>query len=148
VRQAESVPNLTASILGNAPSTTRTWPRYLLLWVGLSQLVLALPALAGDDRGASTHVAHELGSWDLALAIALLLVAWQPRRASGLLPFALALAGATALTAVLDIVAGHAPAAGEAVHVIDLIGVGALWLVAQTPGAVRWRPRPQGLRAA
>ena len=148
VRPAEAVPNLTAMILAKAPAPARLWPRYALLWVGLTQLVLALPALAGDDRGASTHVARELGSWDIALAVGLLVVAWQPRRAAGLLPFALALAGAMALTAGLDIAAGHAPAAGEAIHLIDVVGVGALWLAARSPAHVRWRPRPQGLRAA
>jgi predicted anti-sigma-YlaC factor YlaD len=148
VRPAEAVPNLTATILANAPAPARVWPRYVVLWVGLTQLVLAIPALAGDDRGASTHVARELGSWDIALAVGLLLVAWQPRRAVGLLPFALALAGAMALTAGLDIAAGHAPASGEMLHVIDVVGVGALWLAARSPATVRWRPRPQGLRAA
>src|SRR4051794_18376011 len=50
VRPAENVPDLTSTILANAPVTARRWPRYVLLWVGLTQLVLALPALAGDDR--------------------------------------------------------------------------------------------------
>jgi predicted anti-sigma-YlaC factor YlaD len=147
VRPAEPVPNLTATILANAPAPARQWPRYVLLWVGLTELVLALPALAGDGRGASTHVARELGSWDIALGVALLVVAWQPRRAAGLLPFALALAGAMALTATLDIVAGHAPASGEALHLLDVIGVGALWLAARSPSSVRWLPRSPGLRA-
>jgi predicted anti-sigma-YlaC factor YlaD len=79
--------------------------------------------------------------------VALLVVAWQPRRAAGLLPFALALAGAMALTATLDIVAGHAPASGEALHLLDVIGVGALWLAARSPSGVRWLPRSPGLRA-
>lgn len=150
VRAAESVPDLTSSILANAPSSARIWPRYVLVWVGLTQLVLAVPALAGDDRGASTHVARELGSWAIALAVGLLVVAWQPRRAAGLLPFALALAGAMALTAALDVIAGHAPASGELIHVVDVAGVAALWLTARAPANVRWRPapRPHGLRAA
>jgi predicted anti-sigma-YlaC factor YlaD len=126
------------------------WPRYVLLWVGLTQLVLAVPALAGDGRGASTHVARELGSWDVALAVGLLVVAWQPRRAAGLLPFALALAGAMALTATLDVVAGHAPASGEASHLIDIVGMAALWIAARSPANARWRPhhRPRSLRPA
>jgi len=152
VRPAESVPDLSVAILASAPTTSRVWPRYVLLWVGMTQLVLAVPALAGDGRGASTHVARELGSWAIALAIGLLVVAWQPRRAAGLLPFALALTGATALTALLDVIAGHAPASGELLHIIDFAGVGALWFTARTPINARWRPaprpRPQGLRTA
>jgi predicted anti-sigma-YlaC factor YlaD len=147
VRPAEAVPNLTAMILASAPRPARVWPRYVLLWVGLTELVLALPALAGDGRGASTHVARELGSWDIALAIGLLVVAWQPHRAAGLLPFALALAGAMALTAILDIVGGHVPVSGEALHLLDVVGVSALWLAAHSPATARGRPGPAGLRA-
>lgn len=152
VRPAESVPDLSQAILAAAPASSRAWPRYVLLWVGLTQLVLAVPALAGDDRGASTHVARELGSWAVALAVGLLVVAWQPRRAAGLLPFALALTGATVLTATLDVIAGRAPASGELFHVIDCAGVAALWFAARTPANVRWhprsRPQPQALRSA
>ena len=78
------------------------------------------------------HAAHELGSWEAALAVGLLVAAWQPRRAAGLLPFALALAGAMVATATFDIVTGHAPAAGEAQHILDLLGVGALWLLTRS----------------
>jgi predicted anti-sigma-YlaC factor YlaD len=136
VRTAAAVPDLTAAILATAkPAPRREWPRYALLWVGLTQLALAVPALAGDGTGASTHVARELGSWDIALAVGLLVAAWQPRRAAGLLPFALALAGAMALTSVLDIAGGRVPAAGEAQHLLDLVGVGSLWvLVRSAPG--------------
>jgi predicted anti-sigma-YlaC factor YlaD len=148
IRPAEAVPNLAAAILASAPAPARLWPRYVLLWVGLTQLVLAVPALAGDGQGASTHVARELGSWDIALAVGLLVVAWQPRRAAGLLPFALALAGAMALTAGLDIAAGHAPASGEAIHLVDVAGLGALWFAARSQAPVRRRRPLQGLRPA
>ena len=79
-------------------------PRYLLLWVALTELVLAVPTLLGASRNTSVHTAHELGSWEAALAVGLLVAAWQPRRAAGLLPFALALAGAMVATAAFDIV--------------------------------------------
>jgi predicted anti-sigma-YlaC factor YlaD len=148
VRQVDAVPDLSPAILAAAPAKVRTWPRYVLLWIGLTQLVLALPALAGQESGASTHLARELGSWDVALAVGLLVVAWQPRRASGLLPFALALAGATALTAALDIASGHVPVAGEAIHLIDVAGVVALWMAARAPLAVRTPSRRSGLRIA
>ena len=116
----------TAGDFRSGDCTALVVARYVLLWVGLTQLVLAVPALAGDDRGASTHVARELGSWAVALAVGLLVVAWQPRRAAGLLPFALALSGAMALTASLDVIAGHAPASGELLHVLDVAGVAAM----------------------
>ncbi len=62
-----------------------------LLMVGVAQLCLAVPALLGDDAGASIHIAHEQGSWFLALAVGLLVVAWRPWRAAAILPFVAAL---------------------------------------------------------
>jgi predicted anti-sigma-YlaC factor YlaD len=149
VRPAEAVPDLSRPILAAAtPKPAREWPRYVLLWVALTELVLAVPALLGAGRNTSVHTAHELGSWEAALAVGLLVAVWQPRRASGLLPFALALAGAMVATAAFDIVTGHAPAAGEAQHILDLIGVGALWMLTRS-AVPTTRPRLQrGLRAA
>ncbi len=128
VRPAETVPDLSKPILVAAtPKPTRIWPRYVLLWVALTELVLAGPSLAGDGRGVSIHAAHELGSWEVALAVGLLVAAWQPRRAAGMLPFAVALTGAMVITASFDIVTRNAPLAGESQHVLDIIGVTALW---------------------
>src|SRR4029453_2414598 len=109
VRPAERGPDRSNAILpartasSAPPRPVRLWPRYLLLWVALTELVLAIPALAGAESGASVHAAHELGSWEAALAVGLLVAAWQPRRAAGLLPFAIALAGAMLVTAAFDI---------------------------------------------
>ena len=138
VRAADPVPDLTGPILAAvapvAPRPVREWVRYALLAVAATQLVLALPALVlGDDPDASIHVARELGSFDIALAVGLLWAAWQPRRAAGLLPMVAALAGAMALTAVLDVVGGDAPAGGEAHHLLDLAGLVLLWALAHPP---------------
>ena len=66
--------------------------RWALFVVALTQLVLAAPALLlGEDTGATVHVARELGAFDLALAVGLLVAAWQPARAWGLLPVVAAL---------------------------------------------------------
>jgi predicted anti-sigma-YlaC factor YlaD len=135
VRPAEPVPDLTNAILGalppgSQPRPHREWARYALLAVALTQVVLALPALLlGDDPGATVHVAREIGSFDVALAVGLLWAAWQPRRASGLLPMAAALAGAIALTAVVDLAQGDTAAATEAHHVLDLAGIAMLYVL-------------------
>jgi predicted anti-sigma-YlaC factor YlaD len=151
VRPAEPVPDLTAAILAKVPApsgsrgrvaTAREWPRYALFAVALTQLLLALPALLlGDDPGTSAHVARELGSWDVALGIGLLVAAWQPRRAAGLLPFAAALAAALAVTAAFDVAGGRVPIAGEAHHVLDVAGLAVLWVLARTPLPPRARAR-------
>jgi predicted anti-sigma-YlaC factor YlaD len=157
VREAEAVPDLSAAIVAafdpnphdrrRAAARSRrpilgeavSGGRWALFIVALTQLVLAGPALFGDDPGASVHVARELGSFDVALAVGLLVAAWQPARAWGLLPLAAALAAVMAGTAALDIVDGRTSSFGEAHHLLDLAGVGLLWLVAREgrPAAVR-----------
>ncbi|MGQ0616154.1 MAG: zf-HC2 domain-containing protein [Acidimicrobiia bacterium] len=150
VRAAEPVPDLTARVLAHAgptrnrPQRPPAWPRYALLTVALTQLVLAVPALVlGAGTADSVHAARELGAWDAALGFGLLVAAWQPRRANGLLPMAAALAGAMALTALVDVVSGRTFALGEAHHVLDLAGLYFLWLLARVPlGPRRPTPRP------
>jgi predicted anti-sigma-YlaC factor YlaD len=141
VREAEAVPDLTGAILG-APEPAparRGWrtevispARWALFVVALTQLLLAAPALLlGEDSGATIHVARELGAFDVALAVGLLVAAWQPARAWGLLPVAAALALVMASTAVVDVVRGTASGFGEAHHALDLAGLVLLWLVAR-----------------
>jgi predicted anti-sigma-YlaC factor YlaD len=143
VREAEPVPDLTAAILGTvrAPAArSRRSPlaepvslaRWALFVVALTQLVLAGPALLlGEGASATVHAARELGSFDVALAVGLLVAAWQPARAWGLLPVVGALAFVLGGTAVLDVVRGTATSVGEVHHLLDLAGVALLWLVAR-----------------
>jgi predicted anti-sigma-YlaC factor YlaD len=163
VREAEPVPDLSAAIVdahlpAGASATRRaaavrrpalgqpiTRPRWALFVVALTQLVLAAPALLGDDPGATVHVAREVGSFDVALAVGLLVAAWQPARAWGLLPVTAALAAVMCGTAVLDLVDGQVSSASEAHHLLDLAGVALVWLVARDArpwGAARGGPQP------
>jgi predicted anti-sigma-YlaC factor YlaD len=114
------------------------WARYALFTVAATQLVLALPLLLlGADEGTALHTTRELGAFGLALAVGMLVVAWQPHRAAGLLPMAVALAAGLTVTAVADMVTGHSPIVGEAPHLLELVGVLLLWRVA---GAVPEAP--------
>jgi predicted anti-sigma-YlaC factor YlaD len=161
VREAEPVPDLSAAIvdahLGSAAGAQRraatrgvpvlgqaiSRPRWALFVVALTQLVLAGPALLGDDPGATVHVAREIGSFDVALAIGFLVAALQPARAWGLLPVAAALAAVMCGTALLDLADGRVSSLSEAHHLLDLAGVACLWLVAREvrPAVLRGRPR-------
>ena len=150
VREAEPVPDLSAAILGipSAPSPRParreaiSTARWALFVVALTQLVLAAPALLlGEDAGAPVHVARELGAFDVALAIGLLVAAWQPARAWGLLPVIAALGLVMAGTALLDVVRGTASGVGEAHHVLDLAGLVLLWWVAREDQAPAGRRR-------
>src|SRR6185312_15460324 len=110
-----------------------------LVAVAIAQLGLALPGLIyGTDEGAPIHVAHEVGAWDLALAIGFVFAAWRPLRAVGLLPFAAALSAGLILTAVLDIAHGRAVALTETTHLLELVGTMLLYLLM----APRKRPAP------
>jgi predicted anti-sigma-YlaC factor YlaD len=101
-----------------------------LLLVALAQLCLAVPAFLGDDAGAPIHIAHEQGSWFLALAVGLLVVAWRPGRAAAMLPLVGALVVALVATMAADIAAGRTQATAEAPHGLAVLGLGLLWVLA------------------
>ena len=130
-----AVPDSTPSILSRAVEEwNRRWltlpVRIGLVFVGAGQLALAVPGLVyGSDDGAPIHVAHEIGSWDLALAVAFLFVAWRPLRAVGLLPFVAVLSACLGLTAVVDLLHGRAVAVLETSHLLEVIGTLLLWLL-------------------
>jgi predicted anti-sigma-YlaC factor YlaD len=138
-------PDLTARVLETArtqrhrPDPWTTSLRLGLLAVAIAQLGLALPGLIyGTDEGAPIHIAHEVGAWDLALAVAFVFAAWRPLRAVGLLPFAAALSAGLVLTAIFDVADGRAVALTETTHLLELVGTALLYLIM----APRKRPGP------
>ena len=141
-------PDLTAQVLQKAraerhrPDPLTSTLRLGLAAAAIAQLVLAVPALIyGTDEGAPIHLAHEVGAWDLALALAFVFAAWRPLRAVGMLPFAAALSGGLILTAIIDVAHGRAVALTETTHLLELVGTAFLYLLVAPRG--RWsRPRP------
>ena len=130
----EAPSSATASIsraLDQRQAQLLTMPvRIALVLVAVAQLALAVPGLLyGTDEGAPIHVAHEAGSWSLALAVGFLFAAWRPLRAVGMLPFVGALAAGLLFTAGLDLVHGKALALDESSHLLELVGTGLLWLL-------------------
>ena len=115
-----------------------------LVMVAVAQLTLAVSPLAfARDEGAPVHIAHEMGAWDLALAVGFLFAAWRPLRAVGLLPFVAALAAGLLGTAVVDVIDGRAVALVETTHLLELVGALLLWLLTITPGRRRVRRAAQ-----
>ncbi|HLY83293.1 MAG TPA: zf-HC2 domain-containing protein [Acidimicrobiales bacterium] len=151
VTPAEPVPDLSVAIMAALAATDLRArresaspigvARFGLALVALAQLCLAVPALRGQDGGAPIHVAHEQGSWLVALAVGLLVVAWRPARAAAMLPLVGALAVALVLTMAADIAAGRTQAAAEAPHGLAFLGLGLLWVLAY-PVAGRRRRSP------
>jgi predicted anti-sigma-YlaC factor YlaD len=143
VTAAEPVPDLTGPILraiGEESAPVRHDERTRVLRVSLAviaviQLAMAVPALVlGDDAGLPTHAARHLGSFSVALGVGLLVVAWRPDRATGVLPVIAAVVVCLLGSSFIDVVSGRAvPGAGVS-HAPELVGLVAVWLLARAPG--------------
>ena len=118
-------PRVLAALPVNPPRTParRAWLRAALAVVAVAQLAITVPLLIlGHDHDAGAHAAHELGSFDLALAITFVVGAVRPKLSAGLAwpccVAALGLAG----TAVADLIAGATFGADEAQHLVAIVG--------------------------
>ncbi|HUN31038.1 MAG TPA: zf-HC2 domain-containing protein [Trebonia sp.] len=114
---------LAAAPLAPAGRTRAITQRTALAAVAVLQLAITVPLLIlGHDRGAGTHAAHELGSFDLALAIAFCVGAIRPALSAGLAwPCGIA-AGSLVGTAVIDMIGGQTFGVDEAQHLVALAG--------------------------
>ena len=101
--------------------------------VAVAQLAITIPLLIlGHDHDTGLHAAHELGSFDLALAIAFAVGAVRPALSAGLAwPCAIAAAG-LAGTAIADMLAGQTFGADEAQHLVAVAGAVLLCWQART----------------
>jgi predicted anti-sigma-YlaC factor YlaD len=102
--------------------------RGALIMVALAQLAITVPCLLmGQDHDAGVHAAHELGSFDLALAIAFVIGAIRPALSAGLAwPCGIAAAGLVG-TAVADLISGQTIGVDEAQHLIAVLGTALLY---------------------
>jgi predicted anti-sigma-YlaC factor YlaD len=123
--------DLTSGVLAAVPvasDRTRLRParRCLLIALALAQFAIVVPMLLGHDREAGVHAAHELGSFNLALAIAFAVGAVRPKLSAGLAwPCGIA-AGGLVTTAIIDLIGGQAIGADEAQHLVALAGAALL----------------------
>jgi predicted anti-sigma-YlaC factor YlaD len=143
--------DLSAGVLAAVPQVpSGRWPRRgqvsgltqraALVVIALAQLGITVPLLIlGHDPNTGAHAAHELGSFDLALAIAFAVGAIRPALSAGLAWPCCIAAGALACTAVIDLIGGQTFGADEAQHLIALAGALLLLWQARTapPGAAR-----------
>lgn len=124
--------DLTSAVLAAVP--VAPVPRARLAWragliaVAMAQLAITVPLLIlGHDQDAGAHAAHELGSFDLALAIAFLVGAIRPVLSAGLVwPCGVAATG-LAGTAIADLISGQAIGADEAQHLVGVCGAALLF---------------------
>jgi predicted anti-sigma-YlaC factor YlaD len=130
--------DLAPAVLAAAPAVAGRRPgvlaqRAALLSVAVVQLAITVPLLVlGHDHDAGRHAAHELGAFDLALAIAFAVGAVRPALSAGLAwPCGIAALGLAA-TAITDLIAGQAPGADEAQHLIAVAGAALLFWQSRT----------------
>lgn len=125
------VPDLADSIAANVVLPTRRvlrrrmWLRLALLAVGVVQLAIAIPAVAGDSIGMamSQHAAHEAAAWNLAIGSAFLGAALVPRRAAGLVPLLATFLVVLSALSVHDVAAGTVTLGRILTHVAALVGL-------------------------
>jgi predicted anti-sigma-YlaC factor YlaD len=152
---ATAIPDLAPGVLAALPTSSPgrrrlfAGARGALVVVAFLQALLAWSgALTGQDDMATGHVAHEVGAWNLALAVAFLMVATRPKAADALI------APVGVFVTVLAVVAASDAAAGDLAlgrllgHL--LVGTGLVLLVTigrtapQQPGTPD-RSNPRGL---
>jgi predicted anti-sigma-YlaC factor YlaD len=120
--------DLTGQVLAAIPPAPprrrlRLGLRAALLAAAAGQLAVTVPLLMlGHDQDAGTHAAHELGSFDLALAIAFAVGAIRPALSAGLAWTCAIAAGGLAATAIADLIGGQTIGADEAQHLIAVAG--------------------------
>jgi predicted anti-sigma-YlaC factor YlaD len=146
VTASEPVPDLAPVIMAainqeRVAKARRFDPQALragLITLAVVQMLLAIPVLLfGRDAGAPVHIAREVGSFDFALAVGFFFVGWRPARAYGMLPLVAAVVGCLAVTSAVDVVRGTATLLNESAHLLDVLGLAAVWELSRT-----FRPQP------
>ena len=137
--------DLSARVLAAAPTARRTRTvsqRAALAAIAALQIAITVPLLIfGHDRDTGVHAAHELGSFDLALAIAFCVGAIRPALSAGLAwPCGIA-AGGLVGTAIIDMIGGQTFGIDEAQHLVALAGALLLIWQARTGAARAGGPR-------
>ena len=148
-RPADPVPNLVGMITDRArPAVLGRggWLRPAMAWVAIVLFAQNVNALVGGQlEGADGHLARHIGAFGVALAIGFAYVAWKPHRSHGLLPFAAALIGTIAVSAVADVADGGRTVLAESAHSTEVVGLILLWMIAGSPGWTRWTERRRHL---
>jgi predicted anti-sigma-YlaC factor YlaD len=151
VASTETPPDLAPTIMAainqeRAAKAHRFDPQALrvgLIALAVVQMVLAVPVLLlGRDAGAPVHIAREVGSFDVALAVGFFFVGWRPARAYGMLPLVAALVACLSVTTAVDLVRGTAALLNESAHLLDLMGLASVWELARMDNP----PRADGNR--
>jgi predicted anti-sigma-YlaC factor YlaD len=148
----DRTPQLLAAVLADQSARRPARRAYRFTRWGLAvaaaaQLVIIIPALILGDAGAGVPVqaSHELGAFNLALAVGFLAAALRPARARGTLPLVGAATGLLVVLAIIDSAMGQTTLLAETPHLIAVAGWALLVVLArgtpaEPPGRIK-RPR-------
>jgi predicted anti-sigma-YlaC factor YlaD len=135
-----------AALVGAVAVRRTAWlPRVLtglLAAAALGQLVLAVMLLGGAADQMGMHGDHELGIFDITLAVAFGVGALRPKLAAGLAWAAGAAAAGLLATATADVIDHHTIELHELKHLIAVGGALLLWWTARDAR----RTGPEGVR--
>lgn len=121
-----------AGRVGAGRRPRRVAVRAALVLVGLVELAAVAPVLVfGHDREAPLHVAHEMGSFGMAIAAGLLAAALKPYLARGMAWLVSAAAASLVVTAVVDLATGVTTWSDESPHLLVVAGAILLWALAR-----------------
>jgi predicted anti-sigma-YlaC factor YlaD len=131
-----------------ADRAARSWGVRLLLFVMAAVIVgFAMKDLiSGHETATAEHAARHLGAFTVAYGAGLLVVVVRPARARTVLPVSMVLAGALAITSLIDILEHKVPLVDETIHIPELASVLLVWLLAvpaHGPRARRLTPAPR-----
>jgi predicted anti-sigma-YlaC factor YlaD len=142
-------PSVLAAAMAAAPARRRLRlaQRGVLIALAAGQFAIAAPMLfLGHDHDAGVHAAHELGSFNMALAVAFAVGAIRPALSAGLAWVCGFAAVGLVATAIADLISGQAIGADEAQHLVA--AAGAALLVWQARGQSRETAAPAVTPAA
>ena len=109
--------------------------RIATLVIAIVQVAAAIPLLLGHGDMMHMHYARHIGVFSAALAIGLLVAAWQPVRARGLLPVLAVVVLGLAWSCFDDLLAGRSVPGSAIAHAANVAGLAAVWMLAHTTPA-------------
>lgn len=128
----DRAPQILAAVLADraarrGPDRGRRLARIGLVAAAFAQAVIVLPALVMGHAGigVSIQASHELGAFNLALAVGFAAAALRPSLARGMLPLVGTATATLVVVAVIDTVYGQTEPVAELPHLIAVVG----WLL-------------------
>jgi len=110
--------------------------RWMLFAIGGTLVILNASSLLSTESGVGAHLSRHDGVFGTALGIGMLAVALKPHRAIGLVPLTSTIAVLMIIVAIGDLAAGNTKLLGEAVHVVEFLGLICLWVISGGPSRI------------